>query len=53
MMFNPASWLLALVFGDVQLRVHGLCDVGAHLLQSRVGAGLETASFYASLGSLA
>jgi MFS family permease len=53
MMFNPASWLLALVFGMFNFAFMGFATWGPTYYTQGLGLSLETASFYASLGSLA
>lgn len=52
-LFNPASWLLALVFGTFNLAFAGFSTWGPTYYNQGLGLSLETASFYASLGSLA
>ena len=52
-LFNPASWLLALVFGMFNLAFAGSATWGPTYYNQGLGLSLETASFYASLGSLA
>ena len=53
MMLNPASWLLALVFGAFNFAFMGFATWGPTYYIQALGLNLETASFYASLGSLA
>ena len=53
MMLNPASWLLALVFGMFNFAFMGFATWGPTYFVEDLGLNLETASFYASLGSLA
>jgi MFS family permease len=53
MLLNPASWLLALVFGAFNFAFMGFATWGPTYFNQGLGLSLETASFYASLGSLA
>ena len=53
MMLNPAHWLLALVFGAFNFAFMGFATWGPTYYNQGLGLSLETASFYASLGSLA
>jgi nitrate/nitrite transporter NarK len=53
MMLNPASWLLALVFGTFNFAFMGFATWAPTYYNQGLGLSLETASFYASLGSLA
>jgi nitrate/nitrite transporter NarK len=53
MMLNPASWLLALVFGTFNFAFLGFATWAPTYYNQAFGLSLETASFYASLGSLA
>ncbi|CAG0928391.1 Hexuronate transporter [Thermoflexales bacterium] len=53
MLLNPASWLLALVFGTFNFAFMGFATWGPTYFNQGLGLSLETASFYASLGSLA
>jgi MFS family permease len=53
MMLNPASWLLALVFGTFTFAFMGYATWVPSYYSQGLGLSLETASFYASLGSLA
>ena len=39
LLFNPTSWILALVFATFQLHFSRLCHLGAHLLQSSIWSG--------------
>lgn len=50
---NPASWLLALVFSTFSFAFMGFATWGPTYFNQGLGLNLETASFYASLGSLA
>lgn len=50
---NPASWLLALVFSTFSFAFMGFATWGPTYFNQGLGLDLETASFYASLGSLA
>jgi MFS family permease len=53
MLLNPASWLLALVFGTFNFAFMGFATWGPTYFNQGLGLSLETATFYASLGSLA
>ncbi len=53
MLLTPASWLLALVFGAFNFAFMGFATWGPSYFNQGLGLNLETASFYASLGSLA
>jgi nitrate/nitrite transporter NarK len=53
MLLNPASWLLALVFGTFNFAFMGFATWGPTYFNQGLGLSLEQASFYASLGSLA
>jgi MFS family permease len=53
MLLNPASWILALVFGTFNFAFMGFATWGPSYYIEELGLSLETASFYASLGSLA
>ncbi len=52
-LLNPASWLLALVFAAFNFAFAGFSTWGPTYYNQGLGLSLETASFYASLGSLA
>lgn len=52
-LLNPASWLLALVFGAFNFAFMGSATWGPTYYNQGLGVSLPTASFYASLGSLA
>ncbi|MFN8597535.1 MAG: MFS transporter [Anaerolineae bacterium] len=52
-LLNPASWLLALVFGAFNFAFMGSATWGPTYYNQGLGVSLSTASFYASLGSLA
>jgi MFS family permease len=53
MLWNPASWILALVFGTFTFAFAGFTTWVPTYFTQGLGLGLDTASFYASLGSLA
>jgi nitrate/nitrite transporter NarK len=53
LLFNPASWILALVFGTFTFAFAGYTTWAPTYFNQGLGLSLETASFYASLGSLA
>jgi nitrate/nitrite transporter NarK len=53
MLLNPASWLLALVFGTFNFAFMGFATWAPSYYNQGLGLSLEAASFYASLGSLA
>jgi MFS family permease len=53
MLLTPSSWLLALVFGTFNFAFMGFATWGPSYFNQGLGLSLETASFYASLGSLA
>ncbi len=53
MLLNSASWLLALVFGAFNFALTGFLTWAPTYFNQGLGLNLETASFYASLGSLA
>jgi MFS family permease len=53
MLWNPASWILALVFGTFTFAFAGYATWTPTYFTQGLGLSLEAASFYASLGSLA
>lgn len=53
MLLNPASWLLALTFGAFNFAFMGFATWSPTYFNQGLGLDLATASFYASLGSLA
>ena len=52
-LLNPASWILALVFGTFTFAFAGYTTWAPSYYNHGLGLSLESASFYASLGSLA
>jgi MFS family permease len=53
MLWNPASWILALVFGTFTFAFAGFTTWVPTYFNQGLGLSLETATLYASLGSLA
>jgi nitrate/nitrite transporter NarK len=53
MLLNPVSWILALVFGTFTFAFAGFSTWAPSYYIQGLGLTLETATFYASLGSLA
>jgi MFS family permease len=53
MLLNPASWLLALVFATFTFAFAGFSTWAPSYYMQGLGLSHETATFYASLGSLA
>jgi MFS family permease len=52
LLINPASWLLALVFGTFAFALTGYITWAPSYYQQGLGLSMEAANFYASLGSL-
>jgi MFS family permease len=53
LLFNPASWILALVFATFNFTFLAYATWAPIYINQAFGVGVETASFYASLSSLA
>jgi len=53
LLFNPASWILALVFATFNFTFLAYATWAPTYFNQAFGVGVETASFYASLSSLA
>ncbi len=53
LMFNPASWILAVVFGAFNFAFLSFATWAPTYFNAGLGVPLDTASFYASLSSLA
>jgi MFS family permease len=53
LLFNPASWILALVFATFNFAFLAYATWAPTYFNQEFGVGVETASFYASLMSLA